>query len=248
MQSINDKITEIFPQDCAIVFLEAHPDDETFLSGGLIYQLQNMGYQIYVIYCAAAADEKLAGTVGRQQEAVRALRCLAPDRICFLPYFDSCFENVDTLVSVKLTEAVRCCTDLFTRISRPIVLVSYDENGGYGHKDHIAVHKLGLKLRRTNTQIRQLYEVTINRSLFNTWIADHTHKEKSYLPQTQYWAENYGTSAEEIDYSFTLSPELTELKRRHLSGYASQMSAKEFPLILSDEDFTELFGTEYLKK
>ena len=77
---------------------------------------------------------------------------------------------------------------------------------------------------------------------------DNIDKEKSYLPQTRYWIENYGSSAEEIDYSFTLLPELTDLKRRHLAGYTSQMSAKEFPLILSDEDFTELFGTEYLKK
>lgn len=248
MLIINDKIKELFPADNVIVFLNAHPDDETFLSSGLISELSQENRDIYLIYCAAAKVENKKTTNERQKETRAIFKQLNPDNIIFLDFCDSCFNTSNNFFKAKIDKLEQIITANLNLITKPIILVSYDENGGYGHIDHLQVHKLGRYLALKNKKIKKLYEVTINRDTFEQWISENSNKlEEKYLPQVQYWSKIYGTSEKDIDYRYILSEQKINIKKQNLSLYKTQISSSEFPLNLQDDDFSKLFGKEYLK-
>ena len=62
--------------------------------------------------------------------------------------------NPDAFVNADLDEAAALVADVVRRV-RPAVVVTYDEQGGYGHPDHIQTHRVtcaavALPARRTS--------------------------------------------------------------------------------------------------
>jgi len=135
----------------------AHPDDESFGIGGTLARYgADPGVRV-VLVCATrgeageisnpelASAERL-GEV-REQELRCACRTLGVEDLFFLDYRDSGMagsaENEDprALVQADADEAVAKIVAHIRR-ERPDVVVTFDENGGYGHPDHIAIHHL----------------------------------------------------------------------------------------------------------
>ncbi|GGG13550.1 PIG-L deacetylase family protein [Paenibacillus abyssi] len=128
-----------------VAFLYAHPDDETFLSGCLIRQLADEGH-IPVLLLATKGDagkkngraahlsnEELA--VMREKEMEKAADILGISNITYLNYLDGKLNTVDEQMFVD--QVVR-----FLNEHRPKVIVTFPENGGNYHPDHIAISQI----------------------------------------------------------------------------------------------------------
>lgn len=132
----------------------AHPDDEAFSVGGTLTHYARLGVNV-ILACATRGEAGKITVPGmtvddlgaqREQELREACRALEiPDPV-FLDYHDSgryertrhddpkAMMNVNPLdVEVRLRE-------LIARV-QPQVLLTFDPHGGYGHVDHLQIHR-----------------------------------------------------------------------------------------------------------
>ena len=152
----------------SVVFIHAHPDDETLATGGLILALADAGVEVRVL--TATRGERgdvvpgplspLAGTaaleVERGRELAGALAALAvrrhdylgmpPARVPHAPhriYRDSGMRWVAPGLAGPADEedAASLVGADVADVTAPDVVVTYDEAGGYGHPDHVRVHE-----------------------------------------------------------------------------------------------------------
>ena len=132
----------------------AHPDDEDLIGGALLHY-HSSGVKTGLV-CATRgevgdiADSVLAtpenlGEV-REREMRNAAETLHVDRLWFLGYRDSgrmgTPENQDprALIQARGARVIGKLVEII-REFRPQVIVTFDETGGYGHPDHIAMYK-----------------------------------------------------------------------------------------------------------
>jgi LmbE family N-acetylglucosaminyl deacetylase len=132
----------------------AHPDDEGTMSGAMLFY-GSLGVETGLI-CATRgevgeiADSELAtpenlGQV-REGEMKSAAAVLGVRNLWFLDYRDSGMagtpENSDprALAQIGAADVVGKLVAII-REFRPQVMVTFDETGGYGHPDHIAIYR-----------------------------------------------------------------------------------------------------------
>ncbi len=133
----------------------AHPDDETFGTGGTLALYARRGAKVILI-CATRGevgevDEKyMHGFNSVAERRVDELRCAAGllglSEIIFLDFRDSGMEgspdnkHPKALAAQPVEEVARIVAGHIRRL-RPQVLITFDPIGGYRHPDHIAIHK-----------------------------------------------------------------------------------------------------------
>jgi N-acetyl-1-D-myo-inositol-2-amino-2-deoxy-alpha-D-glucopyranoside deacetylase len=138
-----------------LLALYAHPDDEAFGSGGTLAHYAARGADVTLV-CATRGEvgeiaegvDATPETLGQVREA--ELRCAADTvgvrQLIFLDYRDSGMagtpENADprAFVNAPAEEVVPRLVGIIRRM-RPQVVVTFEPNGGYGHPDHIAIHR-----------------------------------------------------------------------------------------------------------
>ncbi len=124
----------------------AHPDDEAFGVAGVMRKCADEGIKTALV-CATRGEEgeisdpALASpeTLGRVREGElrTAGRIMGIEDISFLDYRDGTLARADEV------EAVGRIVHQIRRL-RPQVVVTFDASGGYGHVDHMAIHRLTL--------------------------------------------------------------------------------------------------------
>ena len=147
-----------------LLFVHAHPDDETLGTGATIAHYTSRGARVQVVTCTLGEEGEVIGErwawlaadradqLGgyRIGELSAALRELGIGEPTFLGgagrWRDSGMAGTPTRGSQRFVDAdprdavgalVAIIRDL-----RPHVVVSYDPNGGYGHPDHIHAHEV----------------------------------------------------------------------------------------------------------
>jgi LmbE family N-acetylglucosaminyl deacetylase len=121
----------------------AHPDDEVSMAGAY-RRYHDAGVRTALI-CATRGEEgeisdpalATRETLGlvREQELRVACRIMGIADLTFLDYRDG------QLAAADPAEATGRIVRQIRRL-RPQVIVTFDANGGYGHRDHIAIHRL----------------------------------------------------------------------------------------------------------
>ncbi len=137
-----------------LVAFHAHPDDEALLTGGTLARAAAEGHHV-VLVTATDGERGLAGLQdghGRELAAVRvaeleaAAAALGVARLVRLGYGDSGLRpaaaDEAAFANVDCEEAAARLAELLREESAD-VLVVYDANGGYGHPDHVQVHRVG---------------------------------------------------------------------------------------------------------
>ncbi len=133
----------------------AHPDDETFGTGGSLAHYARIGVEVHLV-CATRGevgevDPALLGdfnSIGELRE--HELRCAAGylglAGVHFLDYRDSGMagspENHHPQ-ALAAAEQAQVIGDIvhYIRLIKPQVVITFDPIGGYMHPDHIAIHK-----------------------------------------------------------------------------------------------------------
>ena len=138
-----------------ILAIYAHPDDEAFGTGGTLAHYSARGHNVYLV-CATRgevgeiSDPNLATpeTLGNVREG--ELRCSAEKmgvkQLIFLGYRDSGMrgtpENQDprAFINAPPESVIRQLVEIL-RYLQPDIILTFEPNGGYGHPDHIAIHR-----------------------------------------------------------------------------------------------------------
>jgi LmbE family N-acetylglucosaminyl deacetylase len=124
------------------------------------------------------------------------------------------------------------------------VLTVYDANGGYGHPDHIQVHRVGHRAAELAGTPR-LFEATLNRDR----IAEMTARAREAGMEAP--GDDTAEEAMEIgvpDAQITTVVDVRDLidrKRSGMMAHASQIPADSWFLALPPEVFLEAFGWEW---
>lgn len=162
---------------CTVVAFNAHPDDETLLMAGTLAALADRGHRILLVTATDGAQGLAAeeytedGGLGRRRlgELAASGRALGVSGVHHLGYAGSGSggpvpddpPGTQRLVRAPVEEAAGRLADLLRRESAD-VLISYDQAGGYGHRDHVVVHHVGRRAAELAGTTR-LLEATVPR-------------------------------------------------------------------------------------
>ncbi len=143
-----------------LVAFHAHPDDEALLTAGTMARAAAAGHRVVLALATdggaglAAAELRRDGGLGerRLEEARLSADALGVARVDWLGYSDSGsgpepqpdLPGTTRFCRAPVDEAAERLAALL-RTERADVLLSYDANGGYGHRDHVRVHEVGAR-------------------------------------------------------------------------------------------------------
>ncbi|HWD01221.1 MAG TPA: mycothiol conjugate amidase Mca [Amycolatopsis sp.] len=145
-----------------LMAVHAHPDDESSKGAATMAKYVAEGHEVMVVTCtggeagsilnpAMDRPEVLANmTEIRREEMARAAKILGVQHR-WLGFVDSGLPEGDPLppvpegsfAVVPLEESTEALVRV-VREFRPHVIVTYDENGGYPHPDHIRTHQVSM--------------------------------------------------------------------------------------------------------
>lgn len=161
-----------------IVSLHAHPDDEALLTGGWIAGRAAAGDRVVIVFATdgdaglASAGARHGTTLGqrRRTEAAASARALGVARVAWLGHSDSGMPGApsdlpDRFVDVSVDRAARAVALILDEEDADL-LTGYDANGGYGHPDHVHVHRVARRAQLIAARRPRLFEATIDR----TWL------------------------------------------------------------------------------
>jgi N-acetyl-1-D-myo-inositol-2-amino-2-deoxy-alpha-D-glucopyranoside deacetylase len=148
-----------------LLLVHAHPDDETIGTGATMAKYAAEGAHVTLVTCTLgeegeiltpelihlASDREDALGLHRREELAQAMKELGVDDHRFLGgpgrWRDSGMmgtpqnDGPATFWQADVDEAVAELVAVIREV-RPQVVVTYDENGGYGHPDHIQAHRV----------------------------------------------------------------------------------------------------------
>jgi LmbE family N-acetylglucosaminyl deacetylase len=127
-----------------LLFIGAHPDDETFFAAGTLAKYAEAGVRISVV-CATRGERGKTSALCcaeelpqvRERELVDAMAALGVTDVRFLPYQDKC------LAEAPLEEIRRLLVEAIRR-TRPQILITFDPHGANQHTDHVAISRFAL--------------------------------------------------------------------------------------------------------
>lgn len=242
-----------------LVSFHAHPDDESIACGGVLRKAAEEGHRVVLVLATRgehgeveegflADGESLAERRVAETQAAAAI--LGAARLEFLGYVDSGMMGTPandapgSFWSAPVAAAARKLAAILQE-EQADALTCYDDNGGYGHPDHIQVHRVGMRAALLSGTPR-VYQGTMNR--------DHMRRGRGKLAEQVAAAgieipgaaeeEDFGKPEREITAAVDVTPYL-EHKRQAMRAHASQISEHSFFLALPDEAFRYAFGTEW---
>jgi LmbE family N-acetylglucosaminyl deacetylase len=244
-----------------LMAVHAHPDDEAIGTGGVLARYSDEGVRTVLVTCTngelgdapggvkpdnPAHDETIVVPL-RRQELEASCAVLGVDHLELLGYHDSGMDGwpqndaPNSFWQAPVAEAGHRLAELM-RTYEPQVVVTYDENGFYGHPDHIQANRITRAALAEWGGPAKLYYTAVARSLlanFGEILAEAGIEGPG--PEVQ---ENpdFGTPDELITTNVDCSA-VADRKYASLGAHASQ-SDNIFFLQMGVDLFTTLMGSE----
>ncbi len=243
-----------------LVVFHAHPDDEAITTAGTMARAAAEGHRVVLVLATRGELGEVADGVlapgealgeRRVEEVERAAALLGVARVDFLGYHDSGMEGEPTndapgsFWSADLDEAAARLAAILGREDAEVLTI-YDERGGYGHPDHIQVHRVGARAAELAGTLR-VYESTIDRDQVREMIrASREQMDPADVPADAPDPDNFdiGVSHDRITTVVDVSG-FVDKKRSAMAAHASQIPADSFFLSSPPEFFAQAFGVEW---
>jgi LmbE family N-acetylglucosaminyl deacetylase len=240
-----------------VVFFHAHPDDECMATAGTMAQLAEQGHRVVLVTATDGAlgevpdgflddGEDLAS---RRSEELRAsCEVLGVHRFEQWDYRDSgmagtpanedpgCFSQADVEQAAAKLAAL-------LEEERADALTCYDEHGGYGHPDHIQVHRVGVRAAEL-AGVERCFLATINRDRVIELMQAARDFGVDLGEQPVDDFRSIGVEEVRITTEIDVSGYL-DVKRRAMEAHGSQIRPDSFPLFLPPDAFALAFGVEW---
>jgi LmbE family N-acetylglucosaminyl deacetylase len=246
-----------------LVCVHAHPDDEALFTAGVTSHYADRGYRIVLITCTNGQlgldDHARPGSdplhdaevtrATRAGELQRAAIVAGFSRVVTLGYDDSgmkgwaqndrreAFKNADVAAVARTIAAVM-------DEENASVVVTYDENGFYGHPDHIMANVVTRAALELAASPKRLYYPVAPKGVLERFVAG-ARAQGVFLPA---WILDAGHTVSDDAVSTTMDVR-NFAKQKHLAiaTHASQVDNAD--LVTMDEElFTLLFGIEYYER
>jgi LmbE family N-acetylglucosaminyl deacetylase len=254
-----------------LVCFHAHPDDESIATGGTMLLASQAGHTVVLVTATRGEQgEPQPGVLAEGEplwerrviETKLAADILGVHRAEFLGYEDSgmigeptndnpaCFWQADVEEAAQRLAAILVDVDAD-------VLTIYDSHGGYGHPDHIQVHRVGSRAAEI-AGVDRVFQSTMNRDRIMKQMAENAN-----LFEDEVESELEGETVEQIrrradaaDRGEFGSPEALithaidvgatiDTKRAAMAAHASQIGPDSFFFKMPNEMFVAAFGTEW---
>lgn len=214
-----------------LVFVHAHPDDEALLTAGTMARAAAEGHRVVLVVAtdgaAGLTSEELRDGLGaiRQSELAASAEILGVARVVSLGYPDSGLhgEVEGGFASIDRFRVAKAIAAVLDDESADVV-VGYDPSGGYGHPDHLQVHRATRIAAVLAKHPPRLFEATLPREPIAK--AVRTAARTGLLPDD--------FDASEFDAAWTPRADIThrvnvrdyyDAKREALRAHASQAQA-----------------------
>jgi LmbE family N-acetylglucosaminyl deacetylase len=247
-----------------LVTFHAHPDDEAIATAGVTAKAASEGHRVILVVAtrgehAGFGHEMLAPgetmSERRVRETQRAAEILGVARVEFLGYVDSGMmgtpENdaVDSFWSADADDAAKRLAKILEE-EHADVLTIYDDHGGYGHPDHIQVHRVGVRAAElAGTPL--VYESTINRDHIRRLLEQQIRDGNTELPGGLDPDDlpdpddtNFGSPESVITTEVDVR-DFVDRKRAAMVAHESQIAESHFFLKMPADIFREGFGVEF---
>jgi N-acetyl-1-D-myo-inositol-2-amino-2-deoxy-alpha-D-glucopyranoside deacetylase len=253
------------PKPLTLMAVHAHPDDEAIGTGGILARAAAEGIQTILVTCTGGEVGEIAPETGvslehlgevRKRELEEACRILGVTHLELLGYRDSGMagtadnDHPNAFARADLREATAKVVAL-VRKYQPDVIVTYNENGFYGHPDHINAHRVAVGAYEQAGDEpwapSKLYYTAVARSAmmqFGQRLRElgidgpGGDAEESPGPEPE-----WGTPDELITTEVDVSAHV-EQKRLALFAHATQMGPEVFFAKIPPPVFQQMFGRE----
>jgi LmbE family N-acetylglucosaminyl deacetylase len=242
-----------------LVSFHAHPDDEAIACGGTMAKAAAAGHRVVVVIATGGERGEVADGLlrpgesladRRREETLEAARILGAARVEFLGYLDSGMvgtpanDDPACFWQAPVEEAAARLAEVL-RQERPDAFTIYDENGTYGHPDHIQVHRVGVRAAEV-AGVERVFEATMNRDEFRLLLSRAKDLGLPEIPDTEGVDGEMGLPGALLTTAVDVNDQL-ETKRRAMAAHASQIPSSSFFLTMPPVAFAAAFGMEWYR-
>jgi LmbE family N-acetylglucosaminyl deacetylase len=243
--------------------VHAHPDDEATSTGGVLAKAAAEGIRTVLVTCTDGSCGDGPGGVKpgtpehvpadivelRKIELQKSCGILGIDHLELLEYADSGMEGwpqndaPGSFWSTPVDEAAKKLAALIDQY-QPDVIVTYDENGFYGHPDHIQANRITTAAIEATGSEAKLYWTTVPRSMFAEFrkMAQELLGDRAEEGIPDDAELTIGADDDEITTWVDIAPYAGK-KFASLGAHASQ-GENVFFLQMGEEKFTQFMGIE----
>jgi N-acetyl-1-D-myo-inositol-2-amino-2-deoxy-alpha-D-glucopyranoside deacetylase len=250
-----------------LLLVHAHPDDESINNGATMAKYAAEGARVTLVTCTLGERgevippelQHLTGTAlgeYRLRELTAAMAELGVEDFRLLGgpgrYRDSGMmgladnDDPDCFWQADVDEAAALLVEVIREV-RPQVLVTYDDDGGYGHPDHIQAHRVAMRAAaQTGLGIRKVYWNRVPRPAAEAAFA-RLQDDLPGLPFGKSAAVDDvpGVVDEAVVTTVIDGTEYAAAKAAAMRAHATQIDVAEPYFALSNELAQPLFTTEY---
>ncbi|HVF13165.1 MAG TPA: PIG-L family deacetylase [Acidimicrobiales bacterium] len=240
-----------------LVVFHAHPDDEAIATGGTMAKAAAAGHRVVLVVATRGErgevaegylepDEELWQR--RVEETYAAAAVLGVSRVEFLDYVDSGMAGLPTnddpasFWQADVETAARRLADILEEEGAG-VLTAYDENGVYGHPDHVQVYRVGVRAAEM-AGTPKVYLNTVDKDFVRQSMAAAVASGVDMPGDLDPAEFDVGVPGDRITTTVDVA-ELLDLKRKAMGCHASQISEASFFLSMPPEMFMVAFGQEW---
>lgn len=254
------------------MLVHAHPDDETVSTGATMAHYAAQGVQVTLVTCtlgeegeihvpelallAASEADQLGGY--RLTELNAACAALGVTDHRFLGgagrYRDSGMMGLETnkhprcFWQADVDEAAALLLEIMREV-RPQVLITYDENGFYGHPDHIQAHRVAMRAaelaKAEGFGPAKIYWTTVPRSVLEAGITAFAQSsDNPFAGIGEVDDLPFGTSDEEVAARIDATDQ-HEAKVAAMRAHATQIPESSWLYSIAGNFGSEFMGVEY---
>jgi LmbE family N-acetylglucosaminyl deacetylase len=254
-----------------LVLFHAHPDDEAIGTGGTIAKAVKDGHRVVLVTATRGENGEYpegfldpGETLGerRVKEMADAVEVLGIARHEFLGYRDSGMmgtpenDEPSSFWQADVEEAARRLATILEEENADVLTI-YDENGIYGHPDHIKVWQVGVRAAEI-AHTPKVYETTINRTAWRRRAERGdapTRRIETVDGVDRLIDEEAGEGPRTIEFplgveedQITTAIDVRDFigkKKEAMRAHKSQITDDSFFMKMPDDVFAEGFGVEW---
>jgi N-acetyl-1-D-myo-inositol-2-amino-2-deoxy-alpha-D-glucopyranoside deacetylase len=255
-----------------LLLVHAHPDDESIATGATMAQYAAQGAHVTLVTCtlgeegeihlpelvglAAAEADQLGGYRVAELKAACAALGVSDQR--FLGgagrYRDSGMMGLDTnnhprcFWQADLDEAAGHLLEIMREV-RPQVVITYDDNGFYGHPDHIQASRVAMRAAELAAEQgfgpEKIYWTTVPRSVLEAGMAAFAESSDNPFAGMQELDDlPFGTPDDQVAACIDATDH-QDAKLVALKAHASQIPPTSWMLSVAGNFGREFMGVEF---
>jgi LmbE family N-acetylglucosaminyl deacetylase len=246
-----------------LVCVHAHPDDEAIFTAGISSHYAALGYDVLLVTCTNGRlgfdAEHRAGDVDqhddletistRSSELQRSAALVGFRRVVTLGFDDSGMvgwpqnENPRAFMNCDVDRVAKTLAALLDEVHAKVV-VTYDENGFYGHPDHIMANVVTRRALDFAESPERLYYPVVPRAAIQDFVV-RAQEQGFELPAFILEAD-FGIPDELLATTMDVH-EYVGTKQEALRTHGSQSDNADL-VVMEPDLFALMFGTEWFQR